>query len=133
MGLDMYLSGKKTFGGHWGSVRQEDGLPVEKIEVSLGYWRKHQLLHDYIVQTFANGVDNCEPIDLTVEQVNEIIDAVKNNGDLYDYSSQTPEEVEQYRQIDLAILGKALVWVTFDNDPPDAKPMWKNIYYVASW
>ena len=51
MGLDMYLVSKKIFGGRWSvnDHRMEDGLPVEKIELALGYWRKHRALHNFIV------------------------------------------------------------------------------------
>jgi len=61
MGLDMSI---------YGSVN--DTAPVEE----LAYWRKHPNLHGYIVNTFAGGVDECQKIDLDIDSLNKIIDAV---------------------------------------------------------
>ncbi len=55
MGLDMYLK----------STNQTD----------LGYWRKHPNLHGYIVQNFAAGVDECQEIPLTVDDILKILKA----------------------------------------------------------
>lgn len=53
MGLDMYLTGTTATG--------ED--------VELGYWRKHPNLHGYIVRQFAGGVDECQRIPLSHEEL----------------------------------------------------------------
>jgi hypothetical protein len=41
------------------------GASSQRLEV--GYWRKHAPLHNFIVRAFADGEDNCRPIDLSVE------------------------------------------------------------------
>jgi hypothetical protein len=134
MGLDMYLSGSKTFHGRWGTPsRMEDGLPVEKVVVTLGYWRKHWPLHNFIVGEFAEGVDECQEIELTFGQINEIIDAVKEGKLEYDTGDYSQDEIAEYDKETLQQLGRALMWKTMDQDPPEAKPMWKTLVYVASW
>jgi len=59
MGLDMFLHGEKYFWGHNGKRPKEDGFEVKEHILELGYWRKHPNLHGYIVQTFADGKDEC--------------------------------------------------------------------------
>lgn len=45
----------------------------------IGYFRKFNALHSYIVKTFADGVDNCQDIILykeDVEQIKKVLDDV---------------------------------------------------------
>lgn len=47
----------------------------------IGYFRKFNALHSYIVRTFANGIDNCQDIILykeDVEQIKKVLDDVLN-------------------------------------------------------
>ena len=47
----------------------------------IGYFRKFNALHSYIVTTFANGIDNCQDIILykkDVEQIKKVLDDVLN-------------------------------------------------------
>ena len=47
----------------------------------IGYFRKFNALHSYIVKTFANGVDECQDIILykeDVEQIKKVLDEVLN-------------------------------------------------------
>lgn len=47
----------------------------------IGYFRKFNALHSYIVKTFANGIDNCQDIILykeDVEQIKKVLDDVLN-------------------------------------------------------
>jgi len=81
MGLDMYLNGKAFLWTDWDKPEnnlQRDGYRVREITLELGYWRKHPDLHGYIVETFAKGVDNCEEINLTAENMIQIIAAIKD-------------------------------------------------------
>tara|TARA_R110000823_G_scaffold281450_1_gene399764 strand:+ start:40 stop:477 length:438 start_codon:yes stop_codon:yes gene_type:complete len=89
MGLDMYLNGneynstlKKKEDGSYEEVDRlllEDKYPIESVEVRLGYWRKHGDLHGMIVETFADGVDECQPIALSKDDLRLIIDAVNED------------------------------------------------------
>lgn len=67
MGLDMYLTGSKFLFTNWEHPeknRKEDGIEIESVRLRLAYWRKHPNLHGYIVQTFADGKDECQEIEL---------------------------------------------------------------------
>lgn len=63
MGLDMFLTGYDSNG----------------LENELAYWRKHPDLHGFIVRTFANGVDDCEPIELSVNDLSEVLKAAESD------------------------------------------------------
>ena len=71
MGLDMYLRGDK-FVSQWDHSQQKpeggslevkrpvvDGFDVETYVLDMGTWRKFAPLHVYIVNEFADGVDEC--------------------------------------------------------------------------
>jgi hypothetical protein len=77
MGLDMYLTGSKFFPNF--KVERPvdiDGDQIQLLEVSLGYWRKFGPLHAYIVDTFADGVDECQRIDLEEADLVAIAEAI---------------------------------------------------------
>ena len=83
MGLDMYLTGNKDHWTNWESPeknKKEDGFEVCGTQLRLGYWRKHPDLHGYIVDTFAEGVDECQEILLDADNIQNIIDAVKGDA-----------------------------------------------------
>lgn len=73
MGLDMYLTGD-SFNNSYGEHKrpQHDGFDIRATRLDMGYWRKHRMLHGYIVQNFANGEDDCRPIDLGEEELLQI-------------------------------------------------------------
>ena len=84
MGLDMYLRGE-----HYNSDRNRHGeisrskldneFEISNYEVDLGYWRKHADLHGYIVNTFAEGKDNCQKIELDENDLDKIIMAIRHD------------------------------------------------------
>ena len=52
-----------------------------EIRCQIGYFRKFNALHSYIVKTFADGLDNCQDILLyrkDVEQIKKVLDEVLN-------------------------------------------------------
>lgn len=120
MGLDMYLTGRKSF---WPSRntaedRQEDGFKVERLELELGYWRKHPNLHGYIVREFAGGVDECQEIALDAAQLTQLLAAVKEDKlpftQGFFFGKSQPEDKPET----IAILEKAIAWLEVsDSDP----------------
>lgn len=124
MGLDMYLLGEKSF---FPKVAIEDGYKVESHILELGYWRKHPDLHGFIVETFADGIDNCRQIELSVNNIKQIIQAIKDRvlpkttGFFFGESDSSMDE----RSIE--ILEKAIAWVE------DEKEEFRSIHYRASW
>jgi hypothetical protein len=124
----MYLNGERYF---WDRPEREGGKPVVKAEVyELGYWRKHPNLHGYIVQTFADGRDECQRIPLDEDRLIQILDAVKakelphTTGFFFGESECTEEEIRE----DAAIVQAALDWVLTKE-----AGIWRSVYYQASW
>lgn len=133
MGLDMYLMGDIYHGVYDMShgKYEEKPLPcLEEESFRLGYWRKHPNLHGYIVKKFADGKDECQRIDLNIEALLAIIEAVKakilphTEGFFFGKSEGTQEELNA----DLIILRRAAEWLAAaeENFP-------RSVYYRASW
>lgn len=133
MGLDMYLRGEKFFWTDWKEPknnRTEDGFQLSEMSLELGYWRKHPNLHGFIVKTFANGEDDCQPIGLDEAQIDKIIEAIKSEGlphtegFFFGKSDLSAEE----READIAILTKAKAWLA--TKEPNVS---RTVSYRASW
>lgn len=133
MGLDMFLFGRKSLWDGKAPVRTEDGYKIDAIHIELGYWRKHPNLHGYIVDTFAEGVDECQEIALDADAIAQIITAVMTKslptteGFFFGVSDDTVEQVSE----DCRILRGALEWLNADKSAPDE--LMRNVYYRASW
>ena len=131
MGLDMYLEGEKYVMPDFRNpqnIPREDGFEVRSRTLRLGYWRKHPNLHGYIVETFADGIDNCQPIDLDADAIEKIIDAVARDGlpqtEGFFFGATDGTEKDE----DLRIFHTALDWLRAE---PDTE--FRSILYQASW
>jgi len=107
MGLDMYLYLEEyksllKFDNNFTDKKVENFYPkdlrdfakqhikdnfLSKItQYQVGYWRKFNALHNYIVKTFADGEDNCKDIYIGgikgVKQILDICLKVQENRDL---------------------------------------------------
>lgn len=96
-----------------------------KNEQELGYWRKHPNLHGFIVNTFANGVDDCRKIYLDKKQVTVIMESVKNSGIARNSGFLFGRSFGDETDDDLIKLKEAILWL---DSNPDRK-----VYYQASW
>ncbi len=88
MGLDMYLNKKIWIGEqyeHRGvktevKVTKNDGSSVvldEKISeivVQAIYWRKANQIHNWFVKNVQGGEDNCEPHEVSIDQLKQLLD-----------------------------------------------------------
>ena len=130
MGLDMFLSGRKFYSSTRGQRPQEDGFDVSQKDLDIGYWRKHPNLHGYIIERFADGVDECQDIELGPEQIKKLIAAVKADNlphtEGFFFGVSRPAEDQMIE--DLSILQGALDWL----EKPETG-VWKSIIYRASW
>ena len=145
MGLDMYLRGDKFISNWDTSQRDEDGMPLEvkrpnidgfevtSYVLDLGYWRKFAPLHHFIVKVFADGVDECQEIHLSADDLRRIAAALRDdnlpdNEDCGGFFFGNPEfwdedraEGEKHAQV----FDKAAEWVDSNS--------WNSITYQASW
>jgi hypothetical protein len=133
MGLDMYLIGDRFNWTDWKKPEGQrrpmvDGYEVSTQKLDLGYWRKHPDLHGYIVNTFANGKDECQEIDLSEKNLLNIIEAIKENklpkttGFFFGESDGTEKNKS------ILIIEKAIEWLK--KEEPNVA---KSISYRASW
>lgn len=131
MGLDMYLCGEEFFWTNWEHPEKnlkKDGFKVTGMRLELGYWRKHPNLHGFIVKEFADGVDECQEIELTQDDLLAIIKATKEHnlpateGFFFGESSAGDDEPT------IEIIQKALAWLNTEQ-----KGISKSVKYRASW
>lgn len=134
MGLDMYLQGHLFRGQK--EPQTLDDFPIKETIVELGYWRKHADLHGAIVQTFAEGNDNCEPIELSSADIHTLIGMVKSGslphttGFFFGASAKPGEEYyDEQLAKDIKKLENALKW--YDNKTDEFEYRW--VTYQASW
>ena len=127
MGLDMYLDGRRFF---MKDKKDEDGYDIKTMNVELGYWRKHPNLHGYIVDQFADGEDDCRPIELSQDDMVKIVNAIEDGklpdttGFFFGASDGSKEE----KAYDLKVFQKAMEWALVNN-----KNEWRSVVYQASW
>lgn len=131
MGLDMYLEGEKYILTDWKNaqdVLREDGYQITSQTLRLGYWRKHPNLHGYIVNTFAEGIDNCQPIDLSDADIETIIDAVARDAlphtEGFFFGVTDGSEKEET----IRIFTAALAWLRAQD-----AGAFRSVRYKASW
>lgn len=95
MGLDMYLYAEVYVGrqaASWnpgvpdgafdaivgtlniGSMVDDEDWNGMLVRVPVGYWRKANAIHGYIVQNHADGVDDCRPVRLTRDDLAKLRD-----------------------------------------------------------
>ncbi len=129
MGLDMYLTGNRylhNINKLPPAIRKRGEKKGELID--LGYWRKHPNLHGFIVETFADGIDECQEIELSADDIHQILAAIE--------AAELPETVGFFfgksdgteKDEDLTIFREALAWLEAKDDKA-----WRSIYYQASW
>lgn len=122
MGLDMYLTGERRI------IRRDQQQQLISERFQLGYWRKHPNLHGYIVQQFADGLDQCQEIPLSAGNIRQLLSAIENRqlplteGFFFGVSdgTETPH--------DLAIFTDVLAWLEAE-DPAASR----SVFYQASW
>jgi hypothetical protein len=136
MGLDMYLQGHEY---RYGDSREKtlDDFPIKEIIVELGYWRKHSDLHGAIVSNFNEGTDDCQPIELSDDDIKKLIEMVKSgelpetSGFFFGKSARPKENQDEYNEQtkeDIAIFEQALKW---NKTPITNGFRW--VTYRASW
>lgn len=95
MGLDMYLR-KRSYVQNW-EHNEKDGIPewdikikhygknypkikperICYIEEEVMYWRKSNAIHKWFVDNLASGVDECQPIDVSSNDLINLRDLCK--------------------------------------------------------
>lgn len=136
MGLDMYLEGNiyiSEWDGNGPRKRPtRKGYERKGETYDIGYWRKQPDLHGYIIRNFADGIDECQKIELDVDNLNAIKQALVE-GDLgettvgfffggHDYG-------EEERDRSVQIMDNAIKFLSDFS----GQGFYASIYYGASW
>lgn len=87
MGLDMYLYAEKyeneydnktlSYPKELKNEIKEISFLSKSTSYKIGYWRKFNALHSFIINKFANGIDECQRIYLSDEKIKEILNVLK--------------------------------------------------------
>ena len=110
-----------------------DGFDVETHVLDLGTWRKFAPLHVYIVNEFADGVDECQRIDLSAGELRKIAKALRNNKlpknddchGCFFGDDEWWDELKSEGEKHAKVFDKAAEWVE--------STFWNNVTYQASW
>ena len=118
MGLDMQLFGLEP---------NESGISRDSFNYrnELAYWRKHPNLHGYIVNAFACGEDECQKINLSLEDLSKILNAVETDNLPETTGFFFGKSRVEDKELSILQLNKVINWV---NELPGRK-----VYYQASW
>lgn len=90
MGLDMYLYAVKEL--YSGNVIKEINKNIDApfknyktVEVKIGvmYWRKANAIHNWFITNCADGIDECQNVYVSIEQLKQLRDLCK---DVLDHS-----------------------------------------------
>jgi len=154
MGLDMYLRGDKFKHTEYKrlpdgelertedggiipiNVRMIDGFECEAERLKLGYWRKHAPLHKLIVDTFADGVDECQVIHLSSEDCRLIAhklrhkDFPKDVGGFFFGDEDWWQECCDAANEDADLFERVADWNDLDSQ---IDGYWHSVEYQASW
>ena len=121
MGLEMYAM---TTGEH---PSDEVDFKVEGA-TEIHYWWKHPNLHGYIVQEFADGIDDCRSIDLDESAIQQILTAIQEEQLPHTIGFFFGESDGTEKEHDLAIFSDALAWLAETDEQA-----WRFVVYRASW
>jgi hypothetical protein len=157
MGLDMYLY-KQTYVKNWSFSSKEERFDVDVkrgghatkikpervayIKEEVAYWRKFNALHGYIIENFANQVDNCQEVRLTKEDLTNILDmliAIRDANYACAEELMPPvagfffggQEVDEFYIKDVEFTIDILQNEIDDIDEDD--DVWVGYTYLASW
>lgn len=151
MGLDMYLRGDKfyvqDFGAETptennGKPTDADGDCIQNSIHDLGYWRKFAPLHTYIVNEYAEGIDECQQIQLEAEDLEAIADALRgnelpDNEECHGFFFGAPEHWDEDRadaENHAKMFDDAIDWLRAAPKYDSGKlKQWRSVYYQASW
>ena len=104
MGLDMYLY-RRRYIKAWDHQKPEERHTVilkkggkkiplihpSYIEEEVGYWRKANQIHGWFVENCAGGEDNCQQIEVSTEQLKELLKLCK---DVVDSAKLVPGKLD---------------------------------------
>ena len=161
MGLDMYLSARKYISRidfskadtstetlafrqiidttETREVVEPEGFSGVTVEIPVMYWRKANAIHNWFVRELADEVDDCRPLELTVDRLRDLVKLCER---VVDDNSKAEEllptgegfffggtEYDEYYFGDIAHTADRLRYVVAEMEARDID--W--LVYQASW
>ena len=83
----------------------------EDVFDGVAYWRKANAIHNWFVVNCADGVDDCKPIEITKEMLEDLLYAaklVKDNSELIDGTVNNGFRIENGKEIPITEDGKVI-------------------------
>lgn len=75
MGLDMYMDAKIYTSFYWSPGQDKaNNLGSVSVTFEVGHWRKANAIHSWFVRECAGGEDDCTPIDVPLEKLEELLE-----------------------------------------------------------
>ena len=148
MGLDMYLRGdhynsEHSHNGDISRSKLDDKYDISEYKVDLGYWRKHADLHGYIIETFAEGADNCQKIELDEDDLDKIIMAIRedklvkdHSGFFFGNSTEFGYYKGEEKEYAISCFQKAKEFIKEGKKQYEKYKLFiqpRSVYYIASW
>jgi len=146
MGLDMYLLGRHYNTAYRDDIprpKLDDKYDIESMNVDLGYWRKHADLHGYIINTFADGVDKCQKIELSEDDLDKIIMAIRedklikdHSGFFFGNSTENGYYEKKEKEYAISIIQRAKTFLQEGAKMMKESELYmqpRYVYYQASW
>lgn len=109
----------------------------------IGYWRKFNALHGFIVEHYADGEDNCRKIYLSKDDIKEILDTLKevkaNPNSAMDIMPPTSgfffgsKDIDEWFIRDVEYSVELFEDVLEMLEKNDKRKNYYEIYYQASW
>lgn len=139
MGLDMYLTAKKYISGYEfeGNEanrqkyvellrhldiplhRVSQGSPSINIDLSVGYWRKANAIHNWFVQNVQDGTDDCGEYYVDPDKLQElrsVCQAIKDTAVLGEMEI-IQSDFGSWEETNLVSIDKALIEATLPPSP----------------
>ena len=110
MGLDMYLSAEKYISGYDHNTSDErlrfndvlkasglagqqmPGTPSMTINLTVGYWRKANAIHNWFVTNVQDGNDECQDSHVSREQLEELLSLCRDVLETRDATRLPPSD-----------------------------------------
>lgn len=142
MGLDMYFEKSKT-------TKDKVGFGRTVYVTEGGYFRKFNALHNWIVTNIANGVDDCQSIEIEKEQLKEllvILEKVNSHHELcaellptksgFFFGSLKYDDWYFENIVEaIGVVKELIEWLESENGCYTEEKQWtyRNVFYESSW
>jgi hypothetical protein len=94
-----YENGKGSF--EIGNILDSVGLdrsdlseecPSATVSINIAYWRKANAIHNWFIENVADGLDDCQPVEVSREELQDLCYDIKEVLKVRDMQEANPDE-----------------------------------------